>query len=76
MENPKVRIESDGNVTEVYINGEKVKAGTMVDFHFRHDVFEDEPNRVSCTLTQNILDDRYRPVFKDGEIVNQTLKLL
>lgn len=76
MENPKVRIESDGQKTEVYINGEKVKTGTMIDFHFRHDVFDDEPYRVTCALTQNVFNDDGLVVIKDNEIVTQTLKLL
>ena len=32
MENPKLRIESDGIVTEVYIDGIKVEKATMAEF--------------------------------------------
>lgn len=33
MDNPKIKIESDGLRTEVWINGEKVKNCTQLDFH-------------------------------------------
>lgn len=32
MDNPKIRIESDGHFAEVYIDGEKVRC-TSLDFH-------------------------------------------
>lgn len=47
MENPKVRIESDGHITEVYIDGKKVDRATMIDFHA-------EPNSVVCKYEKYI----------------------
>ena len=40
MENPKLRIESDGRITEVYIDGKKVNRATMADFHFHAEPFD------------------------------------
>ena len=58
MENPKIRIESDGRITEVWIDGEKVsKNATMLDFNFHA-----EPFQVYCEIERYELD-------KDGKIV-------
>lgn len=37
MENPKIRIESDGITANVYLNGENIGA-TLLDFSFHGDV--------------------------------------
>lgn len=34
MDNPKIKIESDGIATEVYLNGERI-SDTLIDFSFR-----------------------------------------
>ena len=52
MENPKLRIESDGVVTEVYIDGIKVKKAAMADF-----VFHAEPQHVECEIERYLLND-------------------
>ena len=57
MENPKIRIESDGHITEVWIDGQKVEKATMADFEFHA-----EPWEVYCELEKYQLD-------KDGEII-------
>ena len=51
MENPKLRIESDGEVTEVYIDGKKVDKATMADFKFHA-----EPLHVECEIERYVLD--------------------
>jgi hypothetical protein len=55
MENPKIRIESDGIITKVYYMGEEIKACTSVGFS--HEV-GDKP---SCLITQNALSPDYKP---------------
>ena len=40
MENPKIRIESNGHITEVWIDGQKVKKATMADFEFHAEPWE------------------------------------
>ena len=65
MDNPKIRIESDGHITEVWIDGEKVEKATMADFEFHAEPFE-----VYCEL------EKYQ-LGKDGEIIvknNEPLK--
>lgn len=57
MENPKIRIESNGHITEVWIDGQKVEKATMADFEFHA-----EPWEVYCELEKYQLD-------KDGEII-------
>ena len=57
MDNPKIRIESDGHITEVWIDGQKVEKATMADFEFRA-----EPWEVYCKLEKYQLD-------KDGGII-------
>ena len=39
MENPKIMIQSDGRITELYINGEKVEKAIMADFRFYAEPF-------------------------------------
>lgn len=64
MDNPKIRIESDGHITEVWIDGEKVEKATMADFEFHA-----EPFKVYCELEKYQLD-------KDGEIIVKNDELL
>lgn len=33
MDNPKIKIESDGICTKVYLDGEKIKNCTSINFH-------------------------------------------
>lgn len=37
MENPKIRIESNGKVADVYIDGEQISRCRMIDFSFHGD---------------------------------------
>ena len=64
MDNPKIRIESDGHITEVWIDGQKVEKATMADFEFHAEPFE-----VYCELEKYQLD-------KDGEIIVKNDELL
>lgn len=34
MTNPKILIQTDGETTELYIDGKKVSGSTLIDFHF------------------------------------------
>lgn len=52
MDNPKLRIESDGAITEVYIDGKKVDKATMADFTFHAD-----PQYVECEIERILLND-------------------
>lgn len=52
MENPKLRIESDGAITEVYIDGKKVDKATMANFSFHA-----EPQHVECEIERILLND-------------------
>ena len=62
MKNPKLRIESDGEITEVYIDGKKVEKATMADFHFHA-----EPGYVECEVERILLDvDGSIRLNKDG----------
>lgn len=45
MQNPKVRIESDGMTTEVYVNGEKARLVKQV-------LFFGIPGEIRCELEQ------------------------
>jgi hypothetical protein len=76
MNNPKIRIESDGKKTEVYINGKEVKRATMVDFHFNHDVDKERQDMVTCELTQYVLDSDKKILVKDNEFVRKTINIL
>lgn len=37
MENPKIRIESDGRTARVCLDGEEIKTTTLIDFSFHAD---------------------------------------
>lgn len=52
MKNPKLKIESDGAITEVYIDGKKVDKATMADF-----TFHAEPQYVECEIERYLLND-------------------
>jgi hypothetical protein len=55
MENPKIRIESDGILTEVYYMGEQIMACNKVIF--THKV----GGKPKCLITQNKLSFHYKP---------------
>jgi hypothetical protein len=66
MENPKIRIESDGKKTEIYYNGNIVEGCVAVTF--THEIDEN----AKFLITQNPL---YKP-FKPIDPYGVTTKLL
>jgi hypothetical protein len=75
MKNPKVRIESDGLYTEVYIDGEKVDMAVAVDFHFYHNSQSDEPI-AKCKLIRNRTHESGAVMLGNNEILRETLNIL
>lgn len=67
MQNPKIRIESDGHVTEVWIDGEKVsKNATMLDFNFHA-----EPLQVYCEIEKYKLDKDGNKIIENDEMLKE-----
>jgi len=67
MENPKIRIESDGKIiTQVYIDGEKVNQATMCDLHFHAEVGE-----VSCVVERLKTDEHGKVIHINDKIVRE-----
>lgn len=71
MENPKIRIESDGYVTEVWIDGQKVKNTTMADFKFHAEPFE-----VYCELEKCQHDKDGNIIVKNDEILKENIVVI
>ena len=71
MENPKIRIESDGLVTEVYFEGEKIEKACLADF-----VFHAEPMQVVCEVEKIKLDENGEIIFDGDEVVKEKLSLI
>jgi hypothetical protein len=68
MNNPKIRIESDGNKTEVYIDGQKIENGTNVDFHAGPVNLE---HNVQCTVMRYKTDADGKHVIENGSLVKE-----
>lgn len=66
MENPKIRIESNGLSTEVWIDGKKVEKATMADFKFHAELLE-----VYCEIEKYQLDENEKPIVKNGELLKE-----
>lgn len=72
MDNPKIRIESDGRITEVWIDGEKVsKNATMLDFNFHA-----EPLQVYCEIEQYELDKDGNKIVKNNELLKEKMVVI
>lgn len=71
MENPKIRIESDGHITEVWIDGQKVEKATMADFEFHAEPFE-----VYCELEKYQLDKDGGIIVKDYEPLKENIVIV
>ena len=71
MENPKIRIESDGNVTEVWIDGQKVGKATMADFEFHAEPFE-----VYCELEKYQHDKDGNLIVKNDELLKENIVVI
>lgn len=72
MENPKIRIESDGYMTQVWIDGEKVSANsTMVDFNFHAEHLE-----VYCELEKYKLDEKGNKIIENDELLRERVVVI
>lgn len=71
MDNPKIRIESDGCITEVWIDGEKVERATMADFTFHAEPFE-----VYCEIELYKTDKDGTPVVENQEIPKEYMVVI
>lgn len=72
MEKPKIRIESDGYTTKVWIDGEKVSnKATMIDF-----VFHAEPLQVYCEIEQYELDKDGNKIVKNNELLKEKMVVI
>lgn len=64
MENPKIRIESDGRITKVYIDGKEIKGATNIGFHA-------VPANVQCIVLRIKMDENERPATVNNDIVKE-----
>jgi len=71
MENPKIRIESNGHITEVWIDGQKVEKATMADFEFHAEPFE-----VYCELQKYQLDENGFPIVNNDELLKENVVVI
>lgn len=71
MDNPKIRIESDGHITEVWIDGQKVEKATMADFEFHA-----EPWEVYCELQKYQLDENGFPIVNNDELLKENVVVI
>lgn len=66
MENPKVRIESDGIITQVFIDGKKVERVTMVRF------LAEVAGTAECTYETLLKDESGKLVIANDKVVKET----
>ena len=66
MINPKLRIESDGIITEIYIDGVKVERATECLFHA-------EPVEVICNVEKFKIDKSENIVVKRNELAKELI---
>lgn len=66
MDNPKIRIESDGHFTEVYLDGKKVRC-TSLDFH--GDVGESIHIKWDGVMQKR--DEKGDPIIENHEVVTE-----
>lgn len=67
MDNPKIRIESDGIRTEVYLDGEKVDSCISLDFH----ATVDDGIHVEWNGEKHKKDDNGKLVIENDDIVTE-----
>lgn len=60
MENPKLRIETDGRMTEIYIDGQKVEKAYMLELHA-------EPCEVYCEIGKYVCGTDGLPLLNDDK---------
>lgn len=66
MDNPKIRVESDGSFAEVYLDGEKVKC-TSLDFH--GDV--ENGLRFKRDGVMQKIDENGDPIIENGKVATE-----
>lgn len=72
MEKPKIRIESDGYITKIWIDGEKVSDNaTMADFKFHA-----EPREVYCEIEQYVLDGKGNKVIENNNLLREKVVVI
>ena len=71
MENPKIRIESNGHITEVWIDGQKVEKATMADFEFHA-----EPFTVYCELEKYQIGEKGNIIIENGEPLKENMVVI
>jgi len=65
MENPKIRIESDGHYTQVWVNGEKISdRACAIDFHA-------EFQQVYCEIEKYVYDTDGNKVIVDDDALRE-----
>lgn len=69
MDNPKIRIESDGNFVELYLNGEKVKS-QLIDFRFHANV-KNQKISIEWGGLIAVEDESGSPVIKHDNIMTE-----
>lgn len=70
MENPKIRIESDGRYTQVWVDGEKISDRVCaIDFHA-------EPNEVYCETEEYVKDKDGKHIIKNDEVLREKVVIL
>lgn len=66
MENPKIRIESDGNFAEVYLDGKKSRC-TSLDFHGK----VDDILHIAWSGVMQKTDEKGDPVIENGKVATE-----
>lgn len=70
IRNPKVIIESDGDITIIYLDGENSK-GKLIDFSFHADV-ETGEGIVTFSGRRNKLNEAGNPYVENNKVAEQT----
>lgn len=68
MDNPKIRIESDGKTAHIYLNGEHIRS-PLIDFSFHGDVENGIHIKWSGVIQK--LDENGRPYIENGEVATE-----
>ena len=72
METTKIRIESDGHCTQVWVDGEKISdRACMIDFRFHAEPFE-----VYCETEEYVKDKDGNNIIKNDEVLRERVVIL
>lgn len=69
MDNPKIKIESDGNFAELYLNGKKV-GSRLIDFRFHADMQRGKVN-IEWGGLLIVKDEKGNTVIKHDDILKE-----